>query len=67
MKVTVVGAGLVTVVGVASALAAAGTVWLMLTDPTTVASSLHDGDILPLVQALTRAFVDAFRGLLAML
>ncbi|MBE3071760.1 MAG: hypothetical protein IMZ67_02190 [Acidobacteria bacterium] len=67
MKFTAVGASLVAVVAVASALLAGATIWLLLTDPITVASSLHDGNVTPFVRALARAFVDACRGLLALL
>jgi hypothetical protein len=67
MKFTAVGASLVAAVAITSALLAGATIWLLLTDPITVAGALSDGTVTPLVRELARAFVDAVRGLLALL
>jgi hypothetical protein len=43
---------------------AVATVWLFLTDPVTVATSVSQGEITPLVQELAQVILDALRGLL---
>jgi ABC-type phosphate transport system permease subunit len=43
---------------------AVATVWLVLTDPVTVATSVSQGEITPLVQELAQVILDALRGLL---
>ena len=58
---------LVGTVAVVSALLAGATIWLLLTDPITVAGALHDGTVTPLVRELARAVADALRGLLSFL
>ncbi len=51
-------------VAVVAALLAAATIWLMLTDPVTVANSVNEGDISPLVRQLASVMYEALRGLL---
>ena len=51
-------------VAVVSIVLAMATVWLFLTDPVTVATSVSQGEITPLVQDLARVILDALRGLL---
>jgi len=51
-------------VAVVSIVLAMATVWLFLTDPVTVATSVSQGEITPLVQDLARVIFDALRGLL---
>jgi hypothetical protein len=58
-SVSVVGA-----VAVISIVLAAATVWLFLTDPVTIATSVSQGEITPLVQELAQVIFDALRGLL---
>jgi hypothetical protein len=53
--------GAIAVVSIVLALA---TVWLFLTDPVTVATSIDQGEITPLVLDLARVILDAIRGLL---
>jgi len=60
-------ASLVGTVAVVSALVAGATIWLLLTDPITVAGALHNGTVTPLVRELARAVADALRGLLSFL
>jgi len=51
-------------VAVVAALLAVATIWLMLTDPVTVANSVNEGDISPLVRQLASVMYEALRGLL---
>ncbi len=50
-----------------SALLAASAVWLLLTDPATVAGALDRGTVTPIIRGLAAALVDALRTLLAYL
>jgi hypothetical protein len=54
-------------IGVAAAVIAAATIWLLVTDPVTVANAVEDGEISPLVRRLAEALYDALAGLLAYL
>ncbi len=51
------------VLAIATTLAVA-TLWLLLTEPVTVADAVARGDVSPLVSALAGAIVSAVRGLL---
>jgi hypothetical protein len=51
-------------VAVVSIVLAVATVWLLLTDPVTIATSVSPGEITPLVEDLARIIFDALRGLL---
>jgi hypothetical protein len=55
---------LVGIVGVLALLIAGATVWLLLTDPVTVAESVDAGEVSPLVRSLAGAIYEALRGLL---
>jgi hypothetical protein len=55
---------LVGIVGVLAVVMAGATIWLLLTDPVTVAESVDSGEVSPLVQSLAGALLDALRGLL---
>ena len=55
---------LVGIVGVLALVIAGATVWLLLTDPVTVAESVDAGEVSPLVRSLAGAIYDALRGLL---
>jgi multidrug resistance efflux pump len=52
------------VVGVVAAALAGATIWLLLTDPVTVADAVAEGEVSPLVRALAGVIYDAFRDLL---
>jgi hypothetical protein len=52
------------VVAVMAATLAGATIWLMLTDPVTVADAVNEGNVSPLVQALAGALYDAVKGIL---
>ena len=64
MRFTAVGTGLVAAIAVVSALLAGATIWLLLTDPVTVASSLNDRGVTPFVRELAAAIVGALQSLL---
>jgi hypothetical protein len=51
-------------VAVISAILATATIWLVLTDPVTVANSVNQGDVSPLVRQLASAVYEALKGLL---
>ena len=55
---------LVGVVGLLAAVVAGATVWLLLTDPVTVAESIDSGEYSPLVQSLAGSLNDAIVRLL---
>ena len=67
MTFTTIGTSLVAVIAIVSAVIAGATIWLLLSDPATVAGALHDGTVTPLVGALAQAVVDALRSLLSFL
>jgi hypothetical protein len=51
-------------VAVLAAVIAGATIWLMLTDPVTVANAVDEGEISPLVQQLAQVLYKAVAGLL---
>jgi hypothetical protein len=52
------------VVALVAATVAGATIWLLLTDPVTVADAVNDGNVSPLVRALAGVLYDALSGLL---
>jgi hypothetical protein len=52
------------VVAVIAATLSAATIWLLLTDPVTVADAVNEGNVTPLVRELAGALYGALRGLL---
>lgn len=52
------------IVGVFAVVVAGATVWLILTDPVTVAESMDSGEVTPLVQSLAGSIYDALVRLL---
>jgi hypothetical protein len=54
-------------VGVVAAVVAGAAIWLLFTDPVTVATSLETGDVSPLVRQLADVIFNAISGLLAYL
>lgn len=52
------------VVAVVSAILATATIWLVLTDPVTVANSVSEGDVSPLVRQLASVIYESLKGLL---
>ena len=55
---------LVGIVGLLAATIAGATIWLLLTDPVTVAESVDSGEVSPLVQSLAGAIYRAIADLL---
>ncbi len=54
-------------IGVASAIVAGATIWLVVTDPVTVASAVEGGEVSPLVRRLAEVIYNALAGLLTYL
>jgi hypothetical protein len=52
------------VIGVLAAVIAGATIWLLLTDPVTVANAVNEGEVSPLVRQLAQVIFDALAGLL---
>jgi hypothetical protein len=51
------------VVGVMAVALSGATIWLLVTQPVTVADAVAQGEVSPLVRALGAALYDALRGL----
>lgn len=51
-------------IGVTAAVIAGAAIWLVLTDPVTVANSLDSGEVTPLVRRLAEVLYQALAGLL---
>lgn len=54
---------LVALVGLVAATIAGATIWLLFTDPVTVANAVSSGDVSPVVQAIGEVILGALRGL----
>jgi hypothetical protein len=57
-------ASVAVLIGLGAAIIAGATIWLILTDPVTVANALDDGEITPLVTQLAQVIFNALAGLL---
>jgi multidrug resistance efflux pump len=64
MSLARISIGLFGIVALVAATIAGTTIWLMLTDPVTVADAVNEGNVSPLVRALAGALYDAFKGIL---
>ena len=51
-------------IGVAASVVAGATIWLLLTDPITVATAVESGEVSPLVRQLADVIYNAIVGLL---
>ncbi len=51
-------------IAVLSAALAAATIWLLLTNPVTVATAVSEGEVTPLIRQLADALFNALRGIL---
>ena len=51
-------------IGILATIIAGATIWLVLTDPVTVANALDEGEISPLVRQLAEVIYTALSGLL---
>ena len=54
-------------IGVVAAVIAAATIWLLFTDPVTVASAVEDGEVTPLIRQLADVIYGALVSLFAYL
>jgi hypothetical protein len=57
-------ASVAVVVGIFAAVIAGATMWLLVTDPVTVANAVEDGEISPLVRQLADVIANALAALL---
>lgn len=55
---------LVGLIGLLATIMAGATIWLVLTDPVTVAESVDTGEVSPLIRALATTIFEALRDLL---
>lgn len=51
-------------VGILALIIAVATIWLVLTDPVTVAETVDSGEVSPIVRTLATTIYEALRGLL---
>lgn len=63
-SVSSLSVSLVGIVGVLAVVMAGATIWLVLTDPVTVAESVDSGEVSPLIRSLAGVLYEALRGLL---
>jgi hypothetical protein len=59
-----IGVGVVGAVAILSMVLAAGTIWLLLTNPVTVATAVNEGEITPFARDLANIILQALQGLL---
>jgi hypothetical protein len=64
MRFQRLGVSLFGFIAIVSVVLAVATVWLLLTNPVTVATAVNDGEISPLARELARVLLDALAGLL---
>ena len=57
-------ASVAVLIGVLAAVVAGAAIWLLLTDPVTLADAVEDGEISPLVRELAQVIYNALSGLL---
>ena len=64
MQLLRVGVSLFGLAAIVSVVLAAATIWLLLTNPVTVANAVNEGEVSPVVRALAMVLFEALRGLL---
>ncbi len=64
MQLARVSLSLFGVVAVVSAILAGATIWIMLTNPVTLADAVNEGAVTPFVRELATVIYQAFSGLL---
>jgi ABC-type phosphate transport system permease subunit len=64
MRFQRLGVSLFGLIAILSVVLAVATVWLLLTNPVTVATAVNEGEISPLVRELAQVLLDALAGLL---
>jgi hypothetical protein len=57
-------ANIAVLIGVVAAVIAGAAIWLLVTDPVTVANAVNEGQISPLVERLAEVLYNAIAGLL---
>jgi hypothetical protein len=57
-------ASVAVLIGIVAAIVAGATIWLVLTDPVTVANAVNEGEVSPLVRQLADIIYNALAGLL---
>jgi hypothetical protein len=57
-------ASVAVLIGIVAAVVAAAAIWLVLTDPVTIANAVDTGEISPLVRQLAEVIYNALAGLL---
>jgi len=64
MRIQRLGVSVFGLVAIVSIVLAVATIWLVLTEPVTVATAVNEGEVTPLVRELARVLIDALTGLL---
>jgi hypothetical protein len=64
MKLQRLSVSLFGAIAAISIVLAAATIWLLLTNPVTMATAVNEGEITPLVRDLAQILFEALRGLL---
>jgi hypothetical protein len=64
MSLARLGVSLFAVLALLAVAVAGATIWLVLTDPVTVADAVAQGEVTPLARALAQVLYDAVRSLL---
>lgn len=64
MRLQRLGMSLAGAIAIVSVVLAAAAIWLFLTNPVTVATSVNEGEISPLVRNLAAVLFEALKGLL---
>ena len=64
MRLRSVGVSVIGALVTIGTVVAVSTVWLLLTNPVTIASAVNNVEVSPLVRELARVIYDALRGLL---
>ena len=64
MSIAQVSLSLVAVIGVVAVALAGATIWLLVTQPVTVADAVARGEVSPLAKALAGVIYDALQGIL---
>ena len=64
MRLQRVGVSIFGAIAIVSVVLAVATVWLLLTNPVTVATAVNEGDVTPFVRDLARVLFEALQGLL---
>jgi hypothetical protein len=64
MRLRYVGVSVIGALVTVGSVVAGSTVWLLLTNPVTIANAVNEGEVSPFVRDLAQVIFDAFRGLL---